>query len=97
MLSADGGIVYAIDCKKLTSVFVAWLRAFEAQRPNVDGDRRDFAHFAAGLILRELIRRDPVSATALPLNADVANPVYCWSEAYAYVAHRLTMCDVVLS
>ncbi len=96
VLSADSGVSYAIDRKKLAPAFVAWLRAFEAQRPDADGDRRDFTHFAAGLMLRELIRHDPVSVTALPPGADAANPAYYWPEGYAYVAYCLTVCDAVL-
>ena len=96
VLSADSGVAYAIDRKKLAAAFVAWLRAFDAQRPHADADRRDFTHFAAGLMLRELIRHDPVSATALPPGADTANPAYYWPEGYAYVAYCLTVCDAVL-
>jgi hypothetical protein len=96
LLSEDSKVAYAIDQKKLARVFVAWLRTFEAHRRFADLDRRDFTHFVAGAMLRELIRENPLKATAVPVGADASNPAYYWPEGYAYVAYCLNVVDAVL-
>jgi hypothetical protein len=97
ILSADSRVAYALDQKKLARAFVAWLRAFDAHRRFADLDRRSFTHFAAGLMLRELVRENPLRVTAVPVGADASNPAYYWPEGFAYVAYCLNVVDAVLA
>jgi hypothetical protein len=94
--SAETGVSYAIDDETLTRVFVAWLRAFEAQKPDAPEDRLPYVGFAAGLMLRTLIDKGPVHATALPQGADSGHPAYFWPEGYLYVAYCLNVRALVL-
>ena len=87
---------YQIDRGALAEVFVEWLKAFEAQKPARDEDKRAYVGFAAGLMLRTLIRRKPASLTARPDGADETNPAYFWPEGYLYVAFCLNVRGLVL-
>lgn len=96
MLSADTRIEYQIDRKKLTNSFFRWLRAFNDQKPDNPDLKFDYVGFAAGLMLRELIRQRPIQAIRLPEDADVDNPAYFWPEGYVYVAYCLNIRKAVL-
>lgn len=96
MLTQQTGVAFALEERRLASVFVDWLHRFEAQRENADLDRRDFTHFAGGLMLRELIRHAPLKAERVPAGADRTNPAFYWPEGYAYVAYCLNVCEAVL-
>lgn len=95
ILSADSGVAFEIDDRALARVFLAWLRRFEAHKDDAR-DLRDFTHFAAGAMLRELIRGAPLRAVRLPPDADSANPAYYWPEGYAYLAYCMNVCEAVL-
>jgi hypothetical protein len=57
------GIRFVIDDAKLTRAFLDWIEIAEADKKFAEIDRADFIVFAAGLVLRELIRQDPAKAT----------------------------------
>ena len=59
-ITAETGVAYRIDDRKLAAAFVSWLRRVEAQNPHDPERRRDFFTFAAGMMLEELIRAMPV-------------------------------------
>ena len=50
---------YKIDDRTLVDAFFRWAEAFERQRRELGKNWRDFAIFAAGLMLRELCRSNP--------------------------------------
>ena len=90
------GNTFAVDRGALAQVFADWLRAFEAQTPVEDADKPAYVGFAAGLMLRTLIRHKPVTLTARPEGADQSNPAYFWPEGYLYVAFCLNVRGLVL-
>ncbi|MEO3388369.1 hypothetical protein [Mesorhizobium sp. CAU 1741] len=53
------GLRYDIDDTILTKVFLDWVETVETQKDHARLDRADFIVFAAGLVLRELIRCNP--------------------------------------
>jgi hypothetical protein len=87
---------FTIDRSSLAGVFAEWLKAFEAQKPVLDDDKPAYVGFAAGLMLRTLIKHKPVSLTRLADGADVSNPAYFWPEGYLYVAFCLNVRGLVL-
>lgn len=95
-IAAETGVTYALDGPTLAAAFLDWLRAFEAQKPHAPEDRRAFVGFAAGLMLRTLLRHRPLTATALPPGADATNPAYFWPEGYVCVAYCLNIRSAVL-
>lgn len=95
--SAETGIAYDIDFALLADVFADWLKAFSAQKPQDDSDKPAYVGFAAGLMLRTLIKKNPVIITSLPEGADTSNPAYFWPEGYLYVAFCLNVRGLVLT
>lgn len=95
-ISTRTGIRYEIKADKLTATFLAWLDAFEAQKPDKENDKEAYVGFAAGLMLRSLIAHDPVEAVHLPKAADKNDPTYFWPEGYLYVAYCLNIRGCVL-
>lgn len=94
--SAATGVQFAIDDAKTTAVFIDWVRAFDAQKPADPQDRRAYVGFAAGLMLRALIRKNPLTIVSRPLKVDAENPAYFWPEGYVYVAFCLNLRAAVL-
>lgn len=94
--AAASGVRFAVDEQRLTAAFLEWLREFEAQKPGRADDRRAFVGFAAGLMLRALIRNAPLRVLSKPEGVDPANPAYFWPEGYAYVAYCLNVRAAVL-
>ena len=64
VLSARYGFAFQVDDRALVEAFFAWATAFEAERAGSQRDRRDFAIFAGGLMLRELLRASPAGSAA---------------------------------
>ena len=96
-ISAASGVEYSIHNEKLAQVFVAWLRAFEAQKPTDPAARRAFTNYASGLMLQQLIRDAPLEVVSVPVGSDASNPAYYWPEGYAYVAYCLNVRSAVLA
>ncbi len=95
-ISAQTGVDYDIDDQRLAAAFLDWLRAFEAQKAGASVDRRAFVGFAAGLMLRMLLKQAPLSVRHVPAQADATNPAYFWPEGYVYVAYCLNIRAAVL-
>ncbi len=95
-IAAETGNRFEIDHTTLSTVFVDWLRAFEAQKPSVPEHRPAYVGFAAGLMLRTLIQHKPLKVLEKPDNADTSNPAYFWPEGYCYVAFCLNVRALVL-
>jgi len=95
-LSARTGVQFAINEQAQAAAFVDWLRAFEAQKPTQAADRRRYVGFAAGLMLRALIKHAPLRVTAMPADADRDDPAYFWPEGYAYVSYCINVRAAVL-
>lgn len=95
-ISERTGITFAINEQAQAAAFVDWLRAFEAQKPTGSADRRRYVGFAAGLMLRSLIKHAPLSVSAKPDNANKEDPAYFWPEGYAYVSYCINVRAAVL-
>lgn len=95
-LAAETGIGYEIDGEKLRSVFLQWVKVFEAQKPADEEQKKNYITFAAGAMLRELINGKPLTAVRLPPGADKSNPAYFWPEGYAYAAFCLNVRSAVI-
>lgn len=90
------GNVFSVDRGSLAQTFADWLKAFEAQKPTRNEDKPAYVGFAAGLMLRALIKRKPLTLTTRPEGADESNPAYFWPEGYLYVAFCLNVRGLVL-
>lgn len=90
------GVAFTIDDKRLTAGFIEWLRAFDAQKPDSPDSRRAYVGFAAGLMLRTMIRHNPLTATRMPSEFDATDPAYFWPEGYVYVTFCLNIRAAVL-
>ena len=93
---AQTGNTFSVDKNKLAQVFAEWLKAFEAQKPQRDDDNPAYVGFAAGLMLRALVKLKPVTLSNQPKDADKSNPAYFWPEGYLYVAFCLNVRGLVL-
>lgn len=94
--SAETGMSYSIDDSRLAEVFAEWLRAFNAQKPDNDDDNFAYVGFAAGLMLRTLLRRQPATTAALPPGTDKNRPAGFWPEGYLYVSFCLNVRGTVI-
>ncbi len=88
-ISAAYGVRFEIDDAKLTKAFLDWIEAVETERRFAAVDRADFIVFAAGLVLRELIRQGPAKAAgdvqlAEPTGDRMAEIVRFWPEGFLY-------------
>src|SRR5262245_24152588 len=64
LVAATYGLRFEIDDKALTKAFLDWIEIMDAQKRFAQVDRADFIIFAAGLVLRELIRQDPAKSVS---------------------------------
>lgn len=94
--SADTGNEYQIDHDRLPAIFVSWLSAFNAQKPAETEDRPAYVSFAAGLMLKELIDKNPLKLVSMPEDANADKPAYFWPEGFAYLAFCLNVRGLVL-
>ncbi|KQT52417.1 MULTISPECIES: hypothetical protein [unclassified Aureimonas] len=95
------GLHLELAPRHLTRAFLEWARAFDEQRELADRDRRDFSHFAAGLMLRSLIRNPSVTPSAeRPGPAGSRHEedalVEFWPEGVFYFEFCITVLDRVL-
>lgn len=97
MIGQASGVRYAVRSDRLAHVFVEWLRAFEAHKPASETARRAYVSVASGLMLKQLLKHQPVRVVSVPPDADSANPAYYWPEGYAYVAYCLNVRAAVLA
>lgn len=88
-VSSAYGLRFEIDDTKLTKVFLDWIETVESERRFAAVDRADFIVFAAGLVLRELIRQGPAKAfgnaqPAAVVDDRMAEIVRFWPEGFLY-------------
>ncbi|WP_279482161.1 hypothetical protein [Aureimonas sp. SK2] len=96
------GVNLALTRRSLTRAFLEWVRRFDAERVLAGRDRRDFSHFAAGILLASLIRNRPVTASEGPSAArGLVRPeealVAFWPEGVFYFEFCITVLDKVLA
>jgi hypothetical protein len=91
VVSETFGVRFEIDEAKLTRAFLDWIEVMEAQKRFASVDRADFIVFAAGLVLRELIRQAPAREISgltnmieTEANAGTAEIVRFWPEGFLY-------------
>ena len=96
-ISRASGVDYRIHDDRLAQTFIAWLRAFEAQKPTQSTARRAYTNFASGLMLKQMIQDAPLAVAGVPVGSDASNPAYYWPEGYAYVAYCLNVRSAVLA
>jgi len=90
LVSSTYGLRFEIDDAKLTKAFLDWVEVMETKKGFAKVDRADFVIFAAGLVLRELIRREPAKVVERglksPAGADpeMADIVDFWPEGFLY-------------
>lgn len=91
VVSETFGVRFEIDEAKLTRAFLDWIEVMETEKRFAAVDRADFIVFAAGLVLRELIRQAPArEVTGLKemieteANAGTAEIVRFWPEGFLY-------------
>ncbi|TPJ29056.1 hypothetical protein [Mesorhizobium sp. B2-8-3] len=91
VVSETFGVRFEIDEAKLTRAFLDWIEVMEAQKRFAAVDRADFIVFAAGLVLRELIRQAPAREISgltdmieSEANAGTAEIVRFWPEGFLY-------------
>ena len=95
LVSAETGVTFRIDRRKVTKCFVQWLCAFEAQKPKESSAYLAYVGFAAGLMLRQLFVGRPLSVDAMPPDANRDDPVYFWPEGYVYVVYCLNVRQII--
>lgn len=90
------GCRFVLDEDALAAAFVAWLRDVEAQRPAQPADRQAYFEFAAGLMLRELVRRMPIRVTTPPTRVGSDQAAGFWPEGHACTMFCLTVARAAL-
>ena len=95
------GLRFAIDDRVLVAAFFAWVRAFDRERASSSRNQRDFAVFAGGLMLHQLLSAGPARAHAFqtpPVSIPPdpwAEICAFWPEGYLYTAYCLTLVRAV--
>jgi hypothetical protein len=93
---AQTGIRYRTDLRGLAAAFADWLTEFEAQKPADSASNAAYVGFAAGLMLRALIRHDPSKAAPGEGATAAPEPARFWPEGYLYVSFCLGVRGQVL-
>ena len=62
LITEETGVGFRVDQAVLTKVFADWLKAFNAQKPEASKDNPAYVGFAAGLMLRTLIVKKPITS-----------------------------------
>ena len=102
VVSDTFGVRYEIDETKLTRAFLDWIEIMDAQKRFAEIDRADFIVFAAGLVLRELIRQAPakeISGLAQLIetdaNARTMEIVRFWPEGFLYTNYCVSVISAI--
>lgn len=96
LINEEAGVRYGVDQAVLAEVFADWLKSFNAQKPEASQDNPAYVGFAAGLMLRTLIVKKPITSVAKPEHADDTLPIYFWPEGYLYVTYCLRVRGMVI-
>ncbi len=97
------GLAFEIDDAKLTEAYLNWTEVFSENVGFSTLDRRDFITFAAGLLVRELLRGKPALAVDSAA-ADAPGVVQdstlriarAWPEGFLYTNYCLCVVHIVL-
>ena len=96
------GFAYEIDDRALVEAFFHWASIFERERVGSTRNRRDFAVFAGGLMLRELCRANPARSDQrgqfdklIPPDP-MARICEFWPEGFLYTTYCLTLVRSIL-
>ncbi|HEY6630758.1 MAG TPA: hypothetical protein VIZ90_04830 [Rhizobiaceae bacterium] len=91
LVASSYGLRFEIDDAKLTKAFLDWVEAMETKKGLAKVDRADFVIYAAGLVLRELIRQQPATVVERGLkpppaatNSEMADIADFWPEGFLY-------------
>jgi hypothetical protein len=91
LVASAYGLRFEIDDAKLTRAFLDWVETMETKKGFAKVDRADFVIFAAGLVLRELIRQEPAKVVERGLkpppagvDPEMADIVQFWPEGFLY-------------
>lgn len=91
LVASTYGLRFEIDDAKLTRAFLDWVETMEKKKDFAKVDRADFVIFAAGLVLRELIRQEPATVVEQGLgpstvadDPEMADIVAFWPEGFLY-------------
>jgi hypothetical protein len=102
VVSDTFGVRYEIDETKLTRAFLDWIEIMDAQKRFAEVDRADFIVFAAGLVLRELIRQAPAKEISgltqlieTEANARTMEIVRFWPEGFLYTNYCVSAISAV--
>lgn len=95
--SAATGIVFETSEHAMARVFLDWRRGFTAQNPQDPSERERFIGFAAGLMLRSMIRHAPITSPSAHGKNDLSAPQDFWPEGHAYVSYCLSMRAAILA
>ena len=103
LIAQHHGLSVTVDEMRLTEAFLNWAERFSRDRGYARLDRRDFVTFTAGLLLRELLALQPVTARpaageatpAIRNDADWAI-VHEWPEGFIATNYCLCVLAAVL-
>ncbi|MEP9386330.1 hypothetical protein [Mesorhizobium sp. KR9-304] len=91
LVGSTYGLRFEIDDARLTKAFLDWVETMEKRKDFAKVDRADFVIFAAGLVLRELIRQEPAKVVERALQQplvsagpEMAEIVEFWPEGFLY-------------
>jgi hypothetical protein len=90
----EGAARSKTDQARLRASFLAWLESFQATRHLATIDRKDYICFAAGSMLAELFRHDPLSLASEQEQAE--DVTSAWPKGSAYVSYCLGVALTVL-
>ena len=103
LVTQDWGVDFKVHDAQLTKAFLDWASAFAAQRKYAEVSRKDFASFAAGLLLKELIRNKVCAASdrsglRVPAEANgrAAEIIKFWPEGFLYTSFCLSVLNAVM-
>lgn len=96
LIERETGIHFRTSRADLTDAFADWLSDFERQKPVDPRSNTAYVGFAAGLMLRALIRHNPSLVQSRADKASESNPAHFWPEGYLYVAFCLGVRGEVL-
>jgi hypothetical protein len=102
VVSETFGVRFEIDEPKLTRAFLDWVEIMEAQKRFAAIDRADFIVFAAGLVLRELIRQAPAREVSglgrlvtTEANASTVEIIRFWPEGFLYTNYCVSVISAI--
>ncbi len=85
------GVAFSINSGELATALADWLKAFLELKLEQPEENETFVGFAAGLMLRSLVRRNPVRVVSLPESLGPEDPATFWPEGYLYVGFCLKL------